>query len=67
MTRTNYVDEEECTPVTRQQCNPVTRQQCSDVVDRVPRQSSRQVIDTGNAIFLSTEMISFLGLQYSLC
>ena len=46
VTRTNYVDEEECTPVTRQQCNPVTRQQCSNVVDRVPRQSSRQVHGT---------------------
>ena len=38
VTRTNYVDEEECTPV--------TRQQCSNVVDRVPRQSSRQVLGT---------------------
>ena len=38
VTRTNYVNEEECTPV--------TRQQCSNVVERVPRQSSRQVHGT---------------------
>ena len=38
VTRTNYVNEEECTPVTRQQCN--------NVVERVPRQSSRQVHGT---------------------
>ena len=43
VTRTSYVDEEECDLVTRQECSPVTRQQCSNVVDRVPRQSSRQV------------------------
>merc|ERR1711862_163998 len=46
VTRTIYVDEEECDFVTRQECSPVTRQQCSNVVDRVPRQSSRQVCNT---------------------
>merc|ERR1711971_1228687 len=43
MGRTSYVDEEECELVTRQECSPVTSQECSNVVDRVPRQSSKQV------------------------
>ena len=64
MTKTRYVDEEECDYVTRQECNPVTRQQCSNVVEKVPRQSSRQVSGTGNLQF--TPDSGLLGLQHSL-
>ena len=65
VTRTRYVDEEECDFVTRQECSPVTRQQCSNVVDRVPRQSSRQVSGRGISV-LSVNNCLCSGLQHSL-
>ena len=66
MTKTRYVDEEECEYVTRQECNPVTRQQCSNVVEKVPRQSSRQVGGTGIATYTTLLTLVCLGLQHSL-
>ena len=43
MVKTSYVDEEECETVTREECSPVTREECHEVVDQVPRQSSKEV------------------------
>ena len=65
MTKTRYVDEEECEYVTRQECNPVTRQQCSNVVEKVPKQSSRQVRGAGIATYNILALVC-LGLQHSL-
>ena len=53
MVKTSYVDEEECETVTREECSPVTREECHEVVDQVPRQSSKEV--------------SSLYLIYSMC
>ena len=65
VTRTRYVDEEECDFVTRQECSPVTRQQCNNVVDRVPRQSSRQVSGRGISVISANNCLCS-GLQHSL-
>ena len=60
VTRTSYVDEEECELVTRQECSPVTSQECSNVVDRVPRQSSKQVGHTEDLSDIRTYTNCFL-------